>query len=232
MAHTAMNSDETPAFSAFIDALAPLAPPATPPPFAPGPPLSSVLLSQVCCHSFFLLAPHSRPPLAVARAQLAQFSGAVVSVCACTSVVYKHCKYRSVRVAPLSLLFWRTVADLIFSSQFLITLFVQLAATHETGKFWGVLPEYRQLCTFLAFFSQLTAFASEMWLLMICVDLFLSLTQPFRSLSTNNSTYHAVVWLSSLATACALLAFDLDGPSAIHICWCARAPAHTTTRHP
>ena len=127
------------------------------------------------------------------------------------------------RRPPLSLLFWRTVADLLFASQFLLTLFVQLSVSRETdgGVFWGRFPEYESLCNLMAFFTQFTAFASEMWLLMICVDLVLSLTQPFRQLKTNNHTYHAVVWLSSLATAAALLQFRMQGPSAIHICWVA-----------
>ena len=137
----------------------------------------------------------------------------------------KYCRFRSVRRPPLSLLFWRSVSDLLFAVQFLVTLFVQLSVSRETdgGIFWGRFPEYEGLCTLMAFYSQFFAFASEMWLLMICVDLVLSLTQPFRPLSTNNPTYHAAVWLSSFATAWSLLAFRLQGPSNIHICWCARA---------
>ena len=134
------------------------------------------------------------------------------------TVVVKYMRFKSVRRPPLSLLFWRTVSDLFFAVQFLITLFVQLSVSRDSdygGVFWGKLDEYRDLCSGMAFFTQFTAFASEMWLLMICVDLVLSLTQPFRPLSTTPWRYHTVVWLSSLATAGA--AVDLQGPSAIHI---------------
>ena len=186
-----------------------VAPPYPPPPFSPNPLDRSVVLSQA-----------------------ALFAGACISVIACTTVVAKYMRFHSVRRPPLSLLFWRTVSDLFFAVQFLLTLFVQLSVSREgdyDGVFWGKLPQYKTLCSGMAFFTQFTAFASEMWLLMICVDLVISLTQPFRPLSSNMLTYHSVVWLSSLATACALLGFDLQGPSAIHICWVATANTSVAT---
>ena len=173
--------------------------------------------------------PPSSPSIldrSVVLSQAALFVGACISVVACMTVVVKYMRFKSVRRPPLSLLFWRTVSDLFFAVQFLVTLFVQLSVSRDSdygGVFWGKLDEYRDLCSGMAFFTQFTAFASEMWLLMICVDLVLSLTQPFRPLSTTPWRYHTVVWLSSLATAWALLAFDLQGPSAIHICWVATA---------
>ena len=153
----------------------------------------------------------------VILSQTALFVGAIISTVACVSVVFQYCRYKSVRRPPLSLLFWRTVADLLFSLQYIFTFSVQRTIKDDT--FWGTHAEYRSLCSAVAFYTQFTAFASEMWLAMICLDLALSLTQPFRPVSSYSPRYHATVWLSSLATATFLLAFDLQGPSAIHICW-------------
>ena len=156
--------------------------------------------------------------------QLALFVGAVISVCACVSVIIKYIRYRQVLRPPFTILFWRTVADLCFSMQFLLTFFVQLGllqkAPYEHGNvFWGRFPHMQHLCSIFAFVTQFFAFASELWLAMLCIDLVLSLTQPFRPLTSNEPKYHAIVWLSSLASACVLVGFHMEGPSAIHICW-------------
>ncbi len=154
----------------------------------------------------------------VVLTQATLFGGALVSSIACTNVIVKYCTYYSVRRPPLSLLFWRTVADLLFALQYLVTFFVQTSVNDET-TFWGELPEYRGLCRAMSFYTQFTAFASEMWLLVICVDLCLSLTQPFRPNTPFQPKYHATVWLSSLASAVILLATDMQGASVINICW-------------
>ena len=164
------------------------------------------------------IGPEISTSSSVVLTQATLFAGAVVSCLACTNVIYKYCTYHSVRRPPLSLLFWRTVTDLLFALQYLVTFFVQ-ASVNDDQTFWGELPEYQGLCSAMSFYTQFTAFASEMWLLVICLDLCLSLTQPFRPYSPIQPKYHAAVWLSSLASAVVLLATNMQGASAINICW-------------
>lgn len=111
----------------------------------------------------------------VILSQTTLFVGALFSTFACGSVIFKYLSYKSVRRPPLSLLFWRTVADLLFALQYLVTFCVQGSIHDDT--FWGKKPEFYNLCKIMSFYTQFTAFASEMWLLMICADLVLSLTQ-------------------------------------------------------
>ena len=179
-------------------------------------------------------APPPAPPSApldksVVLSQTALFVGAVISTLACSTVLVQTARFRSVRRPPLLLLFWRAVSDLLFSVQFLLTYFVQISAddADPSDAFWGWRPQYHELCRGMAFFTQFFAFASEMWLLIICVDLVLTLTQPFRPIAGPTARYHAAVWFTSLATAILLLTLGNDGPSAIHICWI-RVPAGTS----
>ena len=81
--------------------------------------------------------------------QAALLAGALVSIASCLSIIHKHYVYRSVRRPPLSLLFWRSIADLLFSLQYVLTFFVQasLKGTADAAIFWGKLPRFRLLCT-------------------------------------------------------------------------------------
>ena len=169
-----------------------------------------------------LSPPPAYPPLEtktdVFTAQAALFVGACISIVACCTVIYKYYQYRTVRRPPLSLLFWRTISDLAFSLNFIFGLFIQLGVDTK-DVFWGELDEYANLCSGLAFYMQFTIFSAEMWFLVICVDLVLSLTQPFRQQQADNPKYHLAVWLSSLVTGLVLIWSRQQGAEDLHICW-------------
>ena len=52
------------------------------------------------------------------------FAGGTVSVVCLLSVVWQYLWYPRLRRAPLNLLFWRSVADLLFTSQFCVTYII------------------------------------------------------------------------------------------------------------
>ena len=109
---------------------------------------SMPLEGQVAAAPWPVPPPPSSPSIldrSVVLSQAALFVGACISVVACMTVVVKYMRFKSVRRPPLSLLFWRTVSDLFFAVQFLITLFVQLSVSRDSdygGVFWGKLDEY------------------------------------------------------------------------------------------
>ena len=128
--------------------------------------------------------------------------------------------YPRLRRAPLNLLFWRSVADLLFTSQFCVTYIIPAFRVDEAeGGDWE--RDSPAVCTFLAFLTQFTALAAELWLLVICFDLLIQLTQPFRQ-TASTAGYHVLVWTVALASGVALVATGQSGESSIRICWVAR----------
>ena len=91
---------------------------APPPPALPRPPSLPILP---------VIAPPQYKSSSIVLSQSAMFVGALISTIACGSIIVKYIQYESVRRPPLSLLFWRTVADLLFALQYLVTFFVQMS---------------------------------------------------------------------------------------------------------
>ena len=132
------------------------------------------------------------------------FAGGTVSVVCLLSVVWQYLWYPRLRRAPLNLLFWRSVADLLFTSQFCVTYIIPAFRVDEAeGGDWE--RDSPAVCTFLAFLTQFTALAAELWLLVICFDLLIQLTQPFRQ-TASTAGYHVLVWTVALASGVALVA--------------------------
>ena len=154
------------------------------------------------------------------------FAGGTVSVVCLLSVVWQYLWYPRLRRAPLNLLFWRSVADLLFTSQFCVTYIIPAFRVDEAeGGDWE--RDSPAVCTFLAFLTQFTALAAELWLLVICFDLLIQLTQPFRQ-TASTAGYHVLVWTVALASGVALVATGQSGESSIRICWVARVANFTS----
>ncbi|TMW59508.1 hypothetical protein Poli38472_004577 [Pythium oligandrum] len=77
-------------------------------------------------------------------------------------------------------------------------------------------------CTLLAVYNQFWALASVLWYLMLTLDLFVALVNPWMGYACKSWAYHTIVWSVSVVMAFVVYQQRLDGVSSLNLCWIQR----------
>ena len=157
---------------------------------------------------------HARPPSTMGhdihlvihgRNQYPDFLcyGAVCTIVCTGAVIWTYLRHKVWRVHPGPLIFYRSVADLLFGIVFLVS------SLNEEMDDKNDAHLLRGSCRWNAATVQLSALSSEGWFFMTSLDLIVSLTNPFTSYKQNVKRYHAFVWGTGLLSA-AMLVVNMD----------------------
>lgn len=116
--------------------------------------------------------------------------GTLLSSSSCVIIMWSYLVIkRQYRRHPNALLFWKSVADLVFSIRFLIPIDDFISDSN---------------CILLASVSQFFALSSECWFFVISLDLWFCATNPFLNINNNFTMYHTLAWGFGLVSAIAL----------------------------
>lgn len=142
--------------------------------------------------------------------------GASVSLLFCALVLLSYVQVVPWRKHPSPLIFYRTVANSVFSLVLILNAFHvgqdPDATDDELSDDDG--------CIVLSGVTQFALFTAEIWMAMIALDLFYSMTNPFTSYKNNLMFYHSVVWGFGLLNAFALMSHsECRGPFVSGVCW-------------
>eukprot|EP00753_Platysulcus_tardus_P018111 PLAT6720.1.p1 GENE.PLAT6720.1~~PLAT6720.1.p1 ORF type:complete len:725 (+),score=331.91 PLAT6720.1:15-2189(+) len=133
--------------------------------------------------------------------------GASLSIASCLVVIYTYIKYKSLRRHPSSLLFYRAIFDLIFAVAFIEVLLPSIDCSSTLG-------------VIVTFLTQMTGLGSEIWYLLMSVDLLLSITNPFTNYKSNRRLYTASAFLISALSGFILVTSPNGaGRSVLGVCW-------------
>lgn len=133
--------------------------------------------------------------------------GGILSSILCFLILLSYIQIVPWRKHPSPLILYRSLSHFIFS---IVIIFNSFEKKFEDSA----------SCHLLSFLTQFTFFTGESWLLTIAVDLYLSLTNPFTSYTSNLTKYHFVVWITGGLNAFSLVSSNYcQGVFADRVCW-------------
>ncbi|TYZ60334.1 hypothetical protein PybrP1_003963 [[Pythium] brassicae (nom. inval.)] len=91
-----------------------------------------------------------------------------------------------------------------------------------------VVEGVRDDCALMGLFNQFFMFASVGWYLMLSLDLFVALVNPWMGYNCKSWTYHTIVWSFSGVSVVVMYQRELYGVSAMNMCWLKRTPDAAT----
>ncbi|GAB9469781.1 hypothetical protein Gpo141_00007048 [Globisporangium polare] len=108
---------------------------------------------------------------------------------------------------------WQVACELMLSLGFVVAYVVE--GVHDN-------------CAIMASYNQFFFFASAGWYLMLSLDLFVALVNPWMGYNCKSWTYHSVVWSFSGVSAFVVYQRRLYGVSAMNMCWLRRTHVAAT----
>lgn len=132
----------------------------------------------------------------------------IASALGCSTLIYYYIKYPILRRFPSNLVFWRTVVDLIFALQFIwlngwaVHTIVGEAACNGS----------------VAFITQFSIMASLDWYMVMAVNFYFSIENPFVRPQSRTKIYHIVSWGWAFVTA-VFASFLFGYRDDFHLCW-------------
>lgn len=143
-----------------------------------------------------------------------------LSIVGCALVIFTYVRWRRLRRHPASLVVIRSCLDLAFCAEML--------ANHLYHRNGNIPSTDISDCKGFSFVSQFLTMAAELFGLMLSIDLYICISNPFSNYRSNLRTYHAVAWLTAIALAAlVLLCTEDDKPiyardPYLDICWIRR----------
>ncbi|KJE91970.1 hypothetical protein CAOG_08653 [Capsaspora owczarzaki ATCC 30864] len=138
---------------------------------------------------------------------LLYFIGGLLSALFCGLQVVSYALFPRLRQHPSQIASIRAMCDFIFNLGF---IFVYI---------FGEPGGDSNACLTLALVNQFMAFASNGWYLVLSIDLFKAIRNPFFVPTDYMKVYHLFVWSTSLVTAIVLGVADRWGYSLFDFCW-------------
>ena len=135
------------------------------------------------------------------------FFGGLLSCIMSSFILLSYYQIIPWRKHPSPLIYYRSLSHFFFSIIIMINSF---------SNAW----DNPYFCSILSFLTQFTFFTGESWLLIITIDLFLSLTNPFTSYTSNLYKYHLIIWITGFLNAFSLiLSNSCQGVFGNSVCW-------------
>ncbi|KAJ0409708.1 hypothetical protein ATCC90586_007497 [Pythium insidiosum] len=134
-------------------------------------------------------------------------AGSVVYVLLLLS--YAHVPTVKAQHPAASLVVWHMGCGLMAALGFLAAF-----ASPDSASSWH--------CSALGAYTQFWALAGCLWYLMLAVDLFVALVNPWMGYSCKAWAYHFLVWTTSAAAAGVAYQQRLTGLSSLNVCWLRR----------
>jgi len=133
------------------------------------------------------------------------YVGSSITLLSSLFVITSYIKFKACRQHPSSLIFWRSISDVLFSLQFIVLF------SNPDGRFH---------CDIFSFLFQFSVLASQSWYFMNGVDLVRSLRNPFTDATGNIYMYHLYVWSVSAVTSVAIVATrHAEYRPDMQLCW-------------
>lgn len=152
-----------------------------------------------------------------AGASVGLLCGSILTILACTAVLFTFLSRPTWKKHPNPLIFFRSLCDLGLVFVLLTTELYKCSNGNcnrqitETG------------CSTTAGLTQFFLWASESWFFVMAIDMFNSLKSPFTDYRRNVRRYHMFVWLTAAITAILLMSVPgFAGPSDFGYCWTAK----------
>ena len=153
------------------------------------------------------------------RVLVGYLAGSLFSALFCLWILLCFWLFPKRRRHPTELLIYRVACDLLISINHIWSY--NSRATFDTV---GV------DCTWVSIFNQFAYFASDVWYLMLSVDLLITIKNPFTFHQEYAKYFHICVWGSSFTTTLILGVVGRDGRDLNYICWVEEDP-HTEMRN-
>lgn len=135
-----------------------------------------------------------------------------ISVIGCSTLIYLYIAYPVLRRFPSNLVFWRTVVDLIFALQFIWLNAWEVSETvGSTACNWVI-----------AFITQFSIMASLDWYVVMAVNFYFSIENPFVKPQSKTMHYHIAAWGWAIVTAI-VAATRFGYRDDFRLCWIKRS---------
>jgi hypothetical protein len=144
-----------------------------------------------------------------------------LSIVGCLLVIFTYVRWRRLRRHPASLVVVRSLLDLLFCAEML--------GNHLYHRAGNVQSDDISDCKEFSFISQFLTMAAELFGLMLSLDLYFSVSNPFANYRANLKMYHAFAWTVSIVLATLVLVITEDGKPIyardpyLDICWIKRS---------
>jgi hypothetical protein len=119
---------------------------------------------------------------------------------------YRH--YEELRRHPNGLVYWKSVLDTMFASTMIIEAGMRLGGIGSSVH-----------CQIVAFFIEFSLIGSELCFLMLSVDLFTALRDPFVDYKANMRKYFAATFIAAGSLSGALVGPNFNGLTDFGTCW-------------
>ena len=143
-----------------------------------------------------------------------------LSIVGCILVIFTYVRWRRLRRHPASLVVIRSCLDLGFCAEML--------ANHLYHRTGNIPSNDISDCKGFSFVSQFLTMAAELFGLMLSIDLYICISNPFSNYRSNLRTYHAIAWLTAIGLATLVLVCTEDNKPIyardpyLDICWIRR----------
>jgi hypothetical protein len=143
------------------------------------------------------------------------------SILGCTLVIGTYVRWRRLRRHPASLIVVRSALDLLLCVEILVNRLYHWTTANDAGNAAD--------CFIFSGISEFLAIAAELFSLMLAMDLYFSITNPFTNYKSNLVRYHSFTWsISALFGILVLFVKESDGTpiygrdNYLDICWLKR----------
>lgn len=143
------------------------------------------------------------------------------SILGCALVIGTYIRWRRLRRHPASLIVVRSALDLLLCVELLVNRLYHWTSASDAGNATD--------CFIFSGISEFLAIAAELFSLMLAMDLYFSITNPFTNYKSNLVRYHIFTWsISALFGVLVLFVKESDGSpiygrdNYLDICWLKR----------
>ena len=140
--------------------------------------------------------------------------GGILSIVMIILVLISYIRNIFFRRHPSKILIWRTLCNLLYS------IVIVSEAFGDRSSLFTDDSSSKGFCSESSALLQFTIFSGECWLLMLSIDLYYGLTDPFMNYEKYLRAYHCIVWTLSGVIALSLYFNDsCQGHAFDRICW-------------